>query len=558
MTYRPAANVLQAFRSSGNNEIPANLHMPSREALLLPDRITPQDNLELFPPPDADFLLSQLDDITTTPLGFKPRASNREINLQEDFSNSQFLGLADKDEDSAYANNDDLDLELDFGLDLDDHLLDRSVEMGRGGSLATPIQDDIFSELGIHPRKDNHIGDPSMDLGLGNGVRIDDGAGDIEMVDDFQFDLGDQSAMPGPSLAPDMSRARISESPLSDVREDDIRLGEAEFARQSHIDLYEPVADDEAPVARKVTQRAKKRKVLEPDAETMLSNDHIRKQQAQHDNILGSQSFLPRDPYVTALMEMQKSNALVTNIMLDDRSSQWAPELRGLLSLATIYRPVDLKRKRDSGINDMGILQGASKSPRLDIGDDDDFGMDGGHLGNHTVGADGTVLEIPGDETILGHDDARPMSVGAFSSPAPAFGDALASAVHPADNVAIPISLATKHAVHILRDLFGEEAATSAEKRKKTAVVFQQLLPENRTTKADATKMFFECLVLATKDAIKVDQAEGVVGGEIKVRGKPGLWGEWAEREAGGEIAAQMDPEPAIAAGSSAAVAVEA
>jgi len=48
--------------------------------------------------------------------------------------------------------------------------------------------------------------------------------------------------------------------------------------------------------------------------------------------------------------------------------------------------------------------------------------------------------------------------------------------------------------------------------------------------------MFFEILVLATKDAVKVEQAEGDLGGPLRVRGKRGLWGAWAENEAGGEI----------------------
>ena len=50
--------------------------------------------------------------------------------------------------------------------------------------------------------------------------------------------------------------------------------------------------------------------------------------------------------------------------------------------------------------------------------------------------------------------------------------------------------------------------------------------------------MFFECLVLATKDAIKIEQGEAL-GAPIRVRGKRGLWGDWAERDAGGEMAQQ-------------------
>ena len=113
--------------------------------------------------------------------------------------------------------------------------------------------------------------------------------------------------------------------------------------------------------------------------------------------------------------------------------------------------------------------------------------------------------------------------------------------MHPADSG--PVSLGTKHAVHILRDIFGEEAADNEMIRREKAIVFQDLLPEGRTSKADATKMFFECLVLATKDAVKVEQPDGELGGPIRLRAKRGLWGDWAEREAGGEIANQEQPE---------------
>jgi cohesin complex subunit SCC1 len=194
--------------------------------------------------------------------------------------------------------------------------------------------------------------------------------------------------------------------------------------------------------------------------------------------------------------------------------------------------------------------EATSKSPRLELGEDDEaLNTTDRGLGERSVGPDGTILEIPADEGFAPQDDDdhQPRE----GSPMPAFDDTTMPIVHPEDSG--PVSLGTKHAVHVLRDLFGAEAATNEEKRKKTSVVFQDLLPAERTTKADATKMFFECLVLATKDAVKVEQKEGSLGGPIRVRGKRGLWGAWAEREAGGEIANQQDedaqqqPEPAIA-----------
>lgn len=74
--------IKMAFRSSGNHDIPANLHVQNKEALMLPDRITPYDNLELLPPPDPSWLASQIEDVTATPLGRRGRASQRDINCR--------------------------------------------------------------------------------------------------------------------------------------------------------------------------------------------------------------------------------------------------------------------------------------------------------------------------------------------------------------------------------------------------------------------------------------------------------------------------------------------
>ncbi|KAI8232060.1 Cohesin subunit rad21 [Colletotrichum sp. SAR 10_99] len=558
--------IKMAFRSSDNHDIPAaNLYVNNREALLLPDKITPLDNLDLPPPPDAAWLLSQMDDVTATPVGRKGRVSNRDINLQEDFNNSQFLNQADTlDDELELAPMEDLDLELDFGMDVDEPIgrMDTTIEMGRDAPLARSVEDDIFSELDIMPRgKDQPEREASLGLDLNFGddnVRIADEEGDIQMGDDndFQFPIADQSVVPGAPL--DMARARISESPLSEIDPEFAREVEEEYSRIQHTDLYEPDEDQDLSVVRH-PQRAKKRKVLQPDEQTMLSSTHIKDQQANHANILRAQSFLPKDPFVLALMEMQKSGGFVSNIMLEGRGTNWAPELRGMLSLEAISRSSELKRKRDSGIADVESDQGvSSKSPRLNVDEEDAFAIEDAGLGNQSVAADGTILEIPAEDDGMGFggddDTARPVSREA--SPMPNFDDTVAPNVHPEDSG--PVSLGTKHAVHVLRDIFGPDAEHDADKRKKSAVVFQDLLPEKRTTKADATKMFFECLVLATKDAIKVEQGENL-GAPIKVRAKRGLWGAWAEREAGGEIAEEEEanqPEPAAV--SAPAVAVEA
>ncbi|KAH7027340.1 Rec8 like protein-domain-containing protein [Microdochium trichocladiopsis] len=553
--------IKMAFRTTGNNDLPENLGVANREALMIPDRITPADNLNTLPAftmPNADFLLSQMDEVDATPSSTnfgKARSrpsNNRDINLQEDYNNSQFLQTDNFDDNGLdlVPVDDDLELELDFGMDIDERPkhLDRSIEMGRDAPAARSIEDDMISEMDF-PRAKGADAEPSLALDLGDGVMIADGDGDIMMDgDDFQFDIGDQSAMPNMAGARDATRARISESPLSDIDENVTRDLE-EWKRLNNHSIYEPgqEAEDVEPAPQK---KSKKKKVFALDAATQLTSAHIKEQQQSHDNILKEPSFISRDPYLLALLEMKHNGGFVSSIMGDGRSKAWAPELRGLLSLEALHSTNELKRKRDSGIADISDNENTtSKSPRLELGDDDDDTLTGpaGGLGDRTAGPDGTMLEIPADDGVVMNDDDG----FADGTALPAFDDTTVPIVHPADSG--PVSVGTKHAVHILRDLFGAEAAQSEEKRKKTAVVFQELLPEGRTTKADATKMFFECLVLATKDAIKVEQKEGSLGGPIKVRGKRGLWGAWAEREAGGEIANQDEesrPEPTIASAS--------
>ncbi|ROT36862.1 hypothetical protein SODALDRAFT_325441 [Sodiomyces alkalinus F11] len=553
--------IKMAFRSSDDHDIPeGNLQVHNREALTLPDKITPLDNLDLPPPPDAAWLLSQIDEVSSTPMGRKGRVSNRDINLQEDFNNSQYLqDSTQMDDDLALEPMEDIELELDFGMDLDDddeRPTAVDVEMGREAPEARPIEDDMISELDMLPQQKDPQGrgrEESLALDVhGDGIRIADEEGDIPMGmgdDDFQFNPDDdQTALAGLATAvPDMSRARISESPLSDIDEETTRRLDEEVSRWQNADLYEP-SEQGDPSAARHPQRAKKRKLLLPDDQTMLASNHIKEQQTNRDNILKPQVFLPRDPFVLALMEMQKNGGFVANVMLDGRSAAWAPELRGMLSFEAT-RASDLKkRKRDSGIADMDG-GGTPKSPRLEIGEEDEFAVEGGanNLGDQSVaGGDSTVHEIPADDGGMGlqmDDDDHHTAERDGSSMAP-FDETTAPIVHPQDSG--PVSHATKHAVHVLRDLFGPEAETDDEKRKTSSVLFQDLLPEERTTKADATKMFFECLVLATKDAIKVEQGESM-GAPIRIRGKRGLWGAWAEREAGGEIAGQEEEENAEA-----------
>ncbi|KAI1068584.1 hypothetical protein LB507_004745 [Fusarium sp. FIESC RH6] len=538
--------IKMAFRSSGNNDMAANLQVSNREALTLPDKITPYDNFELPPPPDANWLLSQVEDVTTAPIGRKGRVSQRDINLQEDYDNSQFLGDGMGMEDDMMAPLGNIDLELDFGLDdlgLEETALEP--EGGRREDRTAAGLDINDSDLDI-PQKDNQDRAMSIDLPR-DDVIIHDGGEDVVMEGmELDFNPEDVSQMPG-IAGPEYPPPRISESPLSDIDEDRAAQLEEDHSRYQMADLYEPENEEEQ-IVRRPAQRAKKQKILTPDEEIALSSNHIKQQQANRDNIIKEAGFLPRDPFLLTLMDMQKSGGFVSSIMGDKRSTNWAPELRGILSLDTARGMNELKRKRDSGIADVESDHGANKSPRmLDIGSDTGLGLDAG-FGEMSLPPDESRHEIPAEGEM--EDDEAPTMM-------PGFEDTTIALVHPAESG--PVSLGTKHVVHQLRDRFGDDAADSPSKRTDRAVLFQNLCPRQETTKADATKMFFECLVLATKDAIKVEQGSGL-GDDIRIRAKRGLWGAWAEREAGGEMSQDNDVlnEPEHAAAATPAVAVSA
>jgi cohesin complex subunit SCC1 len=283
--------------------------------------------------------------------------------------------------------------------------------------------------------------------------------------------------------------------------------------------------------------------------------------------------------------------------MGDGRGRGWAPELRGILSLEVVRRSGKLKRKHDAERAAAG--QAPEKRPRLELGTagqeeeehplvtgaeaelaipDITVATEGGEIidlpaaaaaaaatgvgaremsepsvggGNGSMlplaavrGSSETAAHAGGDLPFVFASEDDGAAIGA----APAderFDETAAPLVHPADSG--PISLGTKHAVHLLRERFGPEAADSPSQRSQASVLFQELLPEHQTSKADATKMFFEVLVLATKDAIKVEQDPEVLGAPIRVRGKRGLWGAWAETRAGGEISSQEEEEDGVA-----------
>lgn len=534
----------QAFRP-GNVDLPANLNMPSAAALTVADRISDPMMPDLDPslldfrPMNIDFGPKKDD-----PLNWNSQTLSDPLNIE--------IGRHEPPRDErAEFDEEDMNIDLDLDLGLDDG---PSIEVGRKAPPPRGLEDDL---IGDEDKFQHDIGyDENTRTRLSSRVPSliedrDDEMPDndrmlLDDADDFILPMDDAQIRPAVPADPRLQRA--SQSPLSSARSSVVR----------DCDAININVEGEGASMHQATHKAKKRRIIQTDSETMLSSTQIKQQQADRSAILKPASYLSRDPMLLNLINMQRNGDFVSSIMGEGRAKGWAPELRGILSIEIVRKSGELKRKRDSGVADVGddeAQAGVSDMPQLEIPEDSTFGAadEGLDLGGDDAAREQSApIDLPIDDAFLAaHDDGVAGMTGRedddedYEASRDQFDDTTAPLLHPIEQGAV--SQGTKHAVHLLRDRFGSSAIDSPSEQKKASILFQQLLPEASTSKADATKMFFEVLVLATKDAVKVEQAEDVLSGSLRIRAKRGLWGSWAETEAGGEIAEQEMAAPAIA-----------
>ncbi|RKF79368.1 putative double-strand-break repair protein rad21 [Golovinomyces cichoracearum] len=573
--------IKMAFRTSTNNDLVDGFCIPSRDALMLPDVLTEGDDLEMPLLPDAPFLLSQTEDDSNTR---KKRAGSRDINLQEDFA-SQFMHSSVENNEEILEPMDELDLGLDLGFDPEvNPLNDLSLEMGRDAPAARDVEDDLISKLDIQvPSKDASFEitgqDTSLNIEFGgdnpqmpddDGIRIRNEDEDTEM---FLGDHQDITLQSTQLIQPE----RISESPLSDIGEmadtvaqpsvklkspDAVSLEleeneeqeknleqqrenektqeheqehEEEQERRQDVELEE----ENERVIRKPAQRAKRNRHLQPDPTIELSSAQIKSQQTNRDNILRPRSFLPRDQGLLALIQMQKGGEFISYVIKDGRSEIWAPELRGILTLDAVQ---NLKRKRlneiDATDSEMTSLQRSSPKPRLEIPCESDENMliPEVQITENTITEKSPDNQVPHDQSIIEMAAEPEKEIADFDNnhEMTSIMEHVCSPTNLEENdyphtaELETMSLGTKHAVYLLRDHFGHEDNVN------NSVLFENLIPESSVSRADATKFFFETLVLATTDAVKVEQPESYLGGPIYISAKKSLWHSSVDGEAGG------------------------
>lgn len=505
-----------------------------------------------FGPMDIDFGMrkddplnwtsqSLLDPVTTQPIHFAP--------------------------ENNHDDEDDMHIELELDLGDDDT---PNIEIGRkDNGLSRPLENEIFSDDDKQPNTDNQENDfgnddstrtrmSSMVLSLegDNGRMLDNEVVNFNDANDLDFRIEDDLAPPTTAvkLADDSRSSRDSQSPLSSVpsqitypEDGKTNLGEEEIV----IETYDGRTNlEEEEISVHQAHKAKKRRILQADTSTVIPQTQIKQQQADRSAILKPVSFLSRDPILLNLINLQRNGGFVSSIMGDGRAKGWAPELRGILSIEVVRKSGELKRKRDSGVADLDEEQAnITNIPQLEIPEDNfDVVNEGVAVAvNTTMREPSEIMELPTDNELnpimsdhmsdLDPRDQNGSDDEAISPSRDIFDETTAPLLHPSEQGAI--SIGTQHAVHLLRDRFKSSRGLSQPQSKKSNILFQEILPETTTSKADATKIFFEVLVLATKDAVKVDQPEGKLGGPLRIRGKRGLWGAWAEKEADEEIVAQ-------------------
>ncbi|KAK6364763.1 sister chromatid cohesion protein 1 [Exophiala oligosperma] len=529
--------IRMTFKSTNNHDLPA--HATGTVDLNLPELLTIDD---LFSSMDFAFPMTQQPTLTAPGSQDLDEDWTSSLNPQQSSTQSMLI----PGEEPLY-NEDDLNLNFGDGDEMD--LNDTTVSMNIGREAPTPKADhgDLLTEEAlIHD-------DGDLNLDFGEDTAMADDADSprpadeplTDVIPDAPLDFGDDETMKLREAAEAETRPRDIES-LSEAGSDVLRNLDQTF---QNLNTEEDVEE----VAVQQRQRSRKQKPLAPDVETVLHNKQIKAQAEDRSKILRAPSFLPRDPILLTLMNMQKNGDFVANAMNDGRSRNWAPELQGLLSFEMVTGSGERKRKRDSGIGGLSEDEHSEKSPRLegpdDLMEDEGVQIEDFEAQIPEIPVDDGLRPLTGDgapgleDIVPGEDDA-----GIFDGD-DTFDETTIPLLHPSESG--PVSLGTKHAVHLLRDHLGGADGSQTSSPAKKSVLLAELVPEGRTSKEDATKMFFEVLVLATKDAIKVEQpvdkANKEMGLPLRIRAKRGLWGSWAETSPGDDPTATSQQVEATA-----------
>ena len=289
-------------------------------------------------------------------------------------------------------------------------------------------------------------------------------------------------------------------------------------------------SDDEVPEATaQWCQRNKRLKSMIPDSETVLSMRQLKQFSEDRSKILSKPLSLHHTSRMLTLMDMEKNGDFVANAMNDGVSRNWAPELQGLLSFESVHQCCQ-KRKRAGGSSVMSEEEHVTWSSPSYLEHEADESSDIGdrpHQSLWDTAPDDDVQSPADDSPALG-DTMYGQNDEEISRVLDNFDDTMMSTVDPADDLAVPLDM--ESVVQLLREKLGDHSSDeTSTSQMQESVLLQELVPERKTRKEDATKFFFEVLVLATKDVIRVDQGNGEIGLPLRIKGKQVPCDSWAE-----------------------------
>lgn len=493
VAFRPGGTV-DMTTSSGGNGTSNSSGKNTGNALVLSNTIT---DLDLLLPDIPDLIGSQTAIVSSldNQENISPRKAHK-LSLEDitlpNYDQSIEIGRGLGDDDELMDNLEGGDLDLDLNLDVEGDVAtgdnDQSIEIGRDRQGSMQEFDDF-----------------NFDIPMGN-----DGEGDVvldkEIPSSPDLDQLNPLTPPGGELDGTVNIANL---------DDDIDLP---------VLQAEDIIDPTTIQPKKRRQPIKRAAKL--DSEIELRGSYIRDIQANHDHILRQHPLLAEDPdYCTLQAKASRASEFAKTIYTP---SGLPLSLAKMLDPKYVHQTIRRKRtteneqrQQENNLDDeremsLVISPHTPKSIRLD--DNGDLSNDQEHMIDDSRYRDHGFME---DTALTDHYDndgdrlSRDIFVEGEEEQALSsmdYNDKLARQENESVSQS-GISENTLEAARILRDEFGLE---------KSEVNFSQLVNEH-PGKQTKVKMFFEMLVLATKDAITLNQPQPY--GEISISSKDQLYG---------------------------------
>lgn len=418
--------------------------------------------------------------------------------------------------------NFNLDLDFDFNAPpstanisrRQDITLDRSLEFPRGN----------VSLLELEEEDDPLAGGVDLDLDIGEdeGPSVELGRrAASEMPEDLaqSYQDLDQTFDKAPSIAGDVSAGPefiLEDAPVfqgdldlpTTPRGDSMLLDRDGTPRAEDMEVDLAGAEQETP--RPARQAPRKRRIVE-DTATEISSKVVSANLRDTSAIRKKQRFLSADPVLLNLQQKSLTGGFAGDVFAPMNLN---PTIRSLLAPEFLRRMAELRAKRKRTDSEEDSDGNAAKEAR--IGDQDLGDVQLEPLSELDL-PDMSLPPIPEDDSqlpILETEDMQLRSEGVTGPEYATLEPPQSSSIETPETTETqtqPTSIDTREAVLQIRDTLDDASDGTT--------VFSTLA--SGASKAKASELFFQVLLLATKDAIRVDQSSAY--GEIQIQSRPAL-----------------------------------